>query len=118
MSRSRLVEPGTVLFRIRPNSCPFFTGLAPSYSERYSKDALEKYITQDEFGAIVRAINGTLFEYWPCPLCFYGFGVVLGILTLGLCCLCPYLCVRDARSKLMDHLVSLNRSTPFFTQVL
>ena len=53
-------------------------------------------------------LNDELFEFWPCPLCFYGFGLILGILTLGLTCLCPYFCIKDAKDAFLTKMDKLN----------
>lgn len=71
------------------------TGLASRFSEKFDSTLLEPYITKKEFKEIMKAINDTLQDYFPCPLCFC-FGYCCCPVTLGLSFFLPNICVRDA----------------------
>ena len=55
----------TMVYEIKPSSCPFITGIAPSYSEEYDKEALEKHLSKQEFKGLISRINSVLFRSWP-----------------------------------------------------
>ncbi|CAI2377960.1 unnamed protein product [Moneuplotes crassus] len=99
---------GEVLFRVVPTSCTFINGLAPSYSTRYDEEALGDFIEKRPFKRAIGRINDVLFQFWPCTLCYYGFGLVLGILTCGLSCILPYICIREAMQEIEYEVKCLN----------
>ncbi|CAI2380374.1 unnamed protein product [Moneuplotes crassus] len=98
-----------LLTQLRTATCPFITGIASTYHGEYNPETMGEYLEQSLFDDTLEEINDILINYWPCELCFYGFGFFLGILTFGLCCLCPYTCIRDAKENLNNKLRSLNR---------
>ena len=102
---------GPVIYRIKPNSCPFITGLAPSYSLDYDEDILLPYIEEERFEESIQSINDQLFTYWPCDLCYFGCGLVLGILTWGLTWLLPYQCIKDAHENVIEKIKRQNAKT-------
>lgn len=110
---TRAVSPtrrtnGKVIYRVYPDSVPFVTGLAPSYSTAYKAETLSEYVDKKTFKRAIRRINEALFQFWPCEICYYGFGLFLGILTCGLTWLLPYVCVRDAHQEMLTELDAVN----------
>ena len=57
---------------------------------------------------MMESINDTLFNYFPCPLC-WGFGYLCCPFTLGLSLCCPAICVGDAKSNLKAVIAKINR---------
>ncbi|CAI2377244.1 unnamed protein product [Moneuplotes crassus] len=100
---------GKVLFKVMPNSCTFISGLAPSYSTRYSEKALGEYIEIKPFKRAIGRLNDVLFQFWPCSICYYIFGLFLGIFTCGLTCLLPYICIKDAKREIDYEVKALNK---------
>ncbi|CAI2383735.1 unnamed protein product [Moneuplotes crassus] len=98
----------THIVSLVPDSLPFITGIAPSYTAEYDYKEMGDYLTQEEFNYILEKINSILFTYWPCCMCYYGLGLIFGILTLGLTCICPYLIIREAQGHLDDTIQMLN----------
>ena len=92
-----------------PDSTPWITGIAPHYNDEYDKDILGPYISKKAFQTVMKRINDTLFNYWPCGYCFWGTGYMFGILTCGLSCLIPGKCVMDSRKAMKVQLVKLNK---------
>ena len=60
----------------------FITGVASSYSLKYNAKLLQEHISQDEFTTMIMVFNETLFNFWPCPLC-YCTGYIFSICTCG-----------------------------------
>ena len=85
---------------IKPNGKTFITGLAQSYSEDFNEEAFSGYLTKREFVNIMEAINDSLFNYFPCPMCLF-CGYFLAIPTLGLSFLMPNVCIRDAEEQVL-----------------
>lgn len=90
-------EEEVIIHRAYPNSLPWITGIAVSYSSKYDEEALGKYISEKSYVGMIESINSVLDGYWPCFLCYYFVGYFFGILTLGLTCIFPFWCVRDAK---------------------
>ena len=97
-----------LVYTIIPDSWPFITGIAPSYSEEYNERKLRDFLTKKEFKNGIKQINNTLISNWPCPLCYYGCGLILGIFTLGLTWILPYICIRDAHDQMLNTIERIN----------
>ena len=96
-----------LICEIKPATLPFITGLAEQYKSRFPLGLLGK-MSEKNWNNIIEDINDELYLYWPCPICFYGFGLILGIFTFGISCIFPCFCINEARVRLRTKLRRIN----------
>lgn len=96
-------------FIFPPSGKTWINGMANCYEVKYFHE-LTPYISEIELTIILIRINDEIFSYWPCPMCF-AIGYGCAICTVGLSFLCPFICIRDAKSHLLANIDKFNRST-------
>ncbi|CAI2381642.1 unnamed protein product [Moneuplotes crassus] len=97
-----------ILHIIKPVECPFFTGIAHKYDDRYPEEKLAEYIPEDEYKQAIGRINDILHSHWPCDTVYYGCGFVLGYMTCGLACLLPWQCIKGGKKQLLQAIDFMN----------
>jgi hypothetical protein len=63
---------------------------------------------EKQFNTMMETLNDELYQFWPCPMCYYGFGCLLGFLSLGITCICPCVCIHDARKAFKTRIIRVN----------
>lgn len=103
---TRLVPDSTpTCIVLRPKGPFFLNGFSKKYSSRYD-NALQAFISQQEFIDIIDDLNEKIESHWPC-LCSMLFGYLMAIFTFGLSLLIPWVCINEAEgqaTKFIDHI--------------
>jgi len=113
LSASASSEATLLKLRIPAKGRHFVSGLAYSYDEASYPEELSGLLTSEELRDIVRRLNCTIQDFWPCSTVM-AIGYVFIPCTLGLSLLCPSMCVGEAELAVERFLESQTYKAKFF----
>lgn len=83
-----------LVVKLKCTGLRFINGISSKYDDTFDP-MLEGVLTESELEDIVKRLNDSIAEYWPCNTC-YLFGFVCTPFTLGTSLLCPNYCISQA----------------------
>lgn len=101
-----------VEIRFRAIGTSFVNGISSKYDDTFPKE-LDGVLEANEFDDIVRRLNKTLQELWPCGPAYY-CGLACCLCSCGVSLLVPNVCVSEAEKHAQMMLSNVSNRSKFY----
>ncbi|KAL4449970.1 hypothetical protein ABPG74_015089 [Tetrahymena malaccensis] len=102
------IQKGKICFQFKAIGNIALNGFSNKYEIHYPEEIMKFGVQQQELVQIIKKINKTAMENWPCLNCYY-YGIGLSLITCCISYLIPHICITDSENFVKEELHIFNQ---------